>query len=376
MTKRSTLWVGIDDDKRKLVTGTLKGSKSTDPKIEVVPNEDRALQRWVRRLIREAEGAEIRMCYEAGPGGFALKRRLESFGQVRVEVMAPSLTPRRSGQRVKTDRVDARKLALLFRSGELAPIGVPQEEDEAARDLVRTLHLIRRETVAKRHQIHRFLLRRGRIWQQGENWTLAYRQWARNQVWENWADTVTLEEMWTGLSDLEAREKRLQVAELRLAQEEKRAYMVGVLCCFNGIDTDSAMTLCTEVFDIDRFSTARSFMSYMGLTVAVRQSGDREYRGGISKIGNSHARWILGQAAWNARRRPYVGRTLERRRRGQPAWAIAIADRAQHRLYRRYWHFIQRGKSPQKAVTAVARELAGFVWEAMLQAQHHGQLAA
>ncbi len=371
---KDTIWIGIDDHKMSLSTALLRGSDSNEPELRKIANEDRALRRWVRRLEREAAGGQILICYEAGPNGFALKRRLESMGSVQVEVIAPSLTPRRSGQRVKTDSRDAAKLVHLYRSGELTSIAMPDEEDESARDLGRTFQQVKQEILRKRHHILKFLMRRGRIYREGQNWTLKHRRWLKSQQWETWSDEVSFGELMTGLRELEDRRLRLEQALSRLAEEESRAMMVGVLRCFHGIDTTAAVILTTEIFDVGRFKTPRRLMSYLGLTSGVDQSGDRERHGGITKTGNRFARFTLGQIAWHYRHRPSVGAKLRKRRQDQPLWAIAIADRAHQRLYRRYWALVNRGKPVHKAATAVARELVAFLWEAMIEVKSRTEL--
>lgn len=366
--KKSTIWVGIDDHKLRLSIAVLDGD-SSDPEVFTLDNVDRALKRWVKRLVGKHPGSEVRICYEAGPNGFALKRRLEALGPVSVDVIAPSLTPRRSGQRVKTDHRDATKLAHLYRAGELVAIAIPCEADESARDLGRTFQQVKKEVLRKRHHILKYLTRRGRIFRDGQNWTLKHRHWLKNQQWTAWADEESFGELMTGLRELEDRLKRLEQSLERLGKEESRALVVSVLRCFHGIDTTAAVILVNEIFNIRRFETPRQLMSYLGLTSGVNQSGDREHRSGITKTGNRFARFTLGQIAWHYRHKPSVGVKLKKRREGQPLWAIAIADRAHQRLSRRYWALINRGKPAHKAVTAVARELVGFLWEAMVAAE-------
>ena len=367
---KHTIWVGVDDHKMSLSVAMVRGSDRGEPDVRKVANEDRALRRWVRRLERESSGGEIRICYEAGPNGFALKRRLESFGSVQVEVIAPSLTPRRPGRHVKTDSRDAVNLVQLYRAGELSPIAMPTDEVESARDLGRTYQQVKQETLRKRHHILKFLTRRGRIYREGRSWTLKHRRWLKDQQWENWFDDVSFGELMTGLRELEDRRLRLEQGLQRLAEEESRSLMIGVLRCFHGIDTMAAVILTTEIFDIGRFKTPRRLMGYLGLTVRVDQSGEKERRGGITKTGNRFARFTLGQTAWHYRQKPTMGVKLKKRREGQPLWAIAIADRAHQRLYHRYWALVKRGKPVHKAVTAVARELVGFLWEAMVEARN------
>jgi transposase len=369
-------WVGIDDDKMNLTVAVLRGSRQKEPEVGRIANEDRALRRWVRRLVRETNGSEIRMCYEAGPNGFALMRRLEAMGPVVVEVVAPSLTPRRSGRRVKTDPVDAKKLAHLYRSDELRVIAIPGADSESARDLVRTYHRVGEEATRKRHHILKFLIRRGRIYRDGSHWTGKHREWSRAQRFESWTDTASFEELLSGLRELEDRRERLSHALERLAQEDARAMEVAVLRCFHGIDTGMALTLVTEIFDVERFAHPRALMSYFGQTPSVYQSAEKEVRGAITKTGNRYARWALGQVAKHYRHRPHVGVGLKRRRRGQPVWAIEIADRAHRRLHRRYWALLLRGVPPAKATTAITRELTAFVWESLTEERRRSRKKA
>lgn len=369
----SITWVGIDDDKMNLTVAVLRGMRRQDPDVRRIPNEDRALGRWVRRLVRESNGGEIRMCYEAGPNGFALMRRLEALGPVVVEVAAPSLTPRRSGQRVKTDPIDAKKLAHLYRSDELQMIAIPDEESESSRDLVRTYHRVGEELTRKRHHILKFLVRRGRIYRDGSHWTGKHRSWLRAQRFEWWKDTASFEELLSGMRELEDRRERLMGSMERLVHEDKRTIEVGVLRCFRGIDTAMALTLVTEIFQVARFDHPRRMMNYFGLTPSVYQSADKEIRGRITKAGNRYVRWVFGHVAKQYRHPPRVGVDLKRRRQGQPVWAIEIADRAHHRLHRRYWSLVLRGMPKAKATTAVARELISFVWEALTEAAYRSR---
>lgn len=367
-------WVGIDDDKLNLTVAVLRGVVESE--VRRLPNEDQALRRWVRRLVRESEGGEIRMCYEAGPNGFALMRRLEAMGPLVVEVVAPSLTPRRSGQRVKTDPIDARKLAHLYRAGELVAVSVPDDDAEASRDLVRTYHRVGVEATRKRHHILKFLVRRGRIYREGSHWTVKHRAWLKAQRFESWKDTMVFDELLSGLRELEDRRARMAESLERLGQEDVRSVEVGVLRCFRGIDTASALTLVTEIFRVERFGRARELMSFLGMTPSVYQSAATEIRGGITKTGNRYARWVLGQVADRYRHHPEVGAVLKQRRRGQPVWAVEIADRAMHRLHKRTWALTMRGMHPSKVKTAVARELVGFLWEALVEARRQSERQA
>jgi transposase len=235
--------------------------------------------------------------------------------------------------------------------------------------LVRLYHRVGEELTRKKHHILKFLVRRGRIYR-SRNWTGAHRKWLKDQTWECWPDEVQFEEMMTGLRELEDRRRRLEESMERLAKEDRHRVEVGLLRCFHGLDTVSSLTVVTEIFDIERFESPRPLMSFVGLVPTVSQSGEGAARqGGLTKTGNRYLRWVMGQVAWQARRKPQVGYRLKKRREGQPAWAIAIADRAQQRLHRRYWALVNRGVPSQRAVTAVAREQMGFLWEVLTEAR-------
>ena len=216
----------------------------------------------------------------------------------------------------------------------------------------------------------------GRIYRDGCHWTNRHREWLRSQDWDNWKGQTSFGELVSGLRELEDRRRRLEAALEELAQEDARAMSVAALRCFQGIATPAALTLVTEIFRAQRFARAKELMSYLGLTPRVHQSGDKEWRGGISKAGNRHMRWVLGEVALQYRHRPGVGRALKRRRQGQPAWIIEIADRAHQRLHSRYWALVNRGKPVSKAAAAIARELVGFVWETLMECERRSEKAA
>ena len=238
------------------------------------------------------------------------------------------------------------------------------------RDLVRTYHRVTQEMTRKRHHILKFLVRRGRIYRDGKHWTARHREWLRAQDWDNWKDRSSFEELASGVRELEDRRRRMEVALENLAKEDSRAMGVAALRCFQGIATPTALVLVTEIFRARRFARPTDLMSYLGLTPVVLQSADKEWRGGISKAGNRYVRWVLGEVALHYRHRPGVGCRLKKRREGQPVWMIEIADRAHHRLHQRYWTLVNRGKPVNKVATAIARELIGFVWEALMACEH------
>jgi transposase len=359
--------VGIDAHKRELHVARFAPGTMT-PETWTVPHEPRAVERLVRKLEREA-GGPVECCYEAGPCGYALQRRL-TRGPVRCTVIAPALIPRKPGERIKTDRRDARKLAELWRAGLLVAVAAPTPADEAARDLVRARDDVREDLLRARHRLGKLLLRRG-LYYAGKAWTLAHRAWLRQVQWVHEAERHVVDDDLLGIEQLEARLGELDARLTELATTEPYATPVGWLRCFRGIDTLTAMTLVAELHDFRRFDSARALMAYLGLVPGEHSSGDQQRRGRITKTGNVLVRRMLIEAGWHYQHRPGVGRVLQRRREGQPARVIAIADKAQQRLCRRFQRFRAQHRPTPKIVVAIARELAGFIWAAL-----HPTLAA
>jgi transposase len=303
----------------------------------------------------------VAACYEAGVSGYDLHRPITAYG-VSCAVIAPALTPRRAGQRIKTDRRDAVKLVRLVRAGELTAIHVPDETEEAVRDLLRCREAVRRDVLRWRH---RFLDRHGRLYVIGKNWSQRHWRWIRAQRFELPPRQRTFEATLFALEQALAHQAELEKEIEALAQRPPYAEPVGWLRGFRGIDTLSAMILVAEIADFQRFQRPRELMAYVGLVPSEYSSGEAERRGAITKTGNAHVRRALVEAAWHYRHRPTVGGALAARSKGQPPQFLAHAWRAQQRLYRRYRHLVGHGKRPPVAVTAVARELVGFIWAAM-----------
>ena len=366
----TTTYAGMDAHARTIQVALLRPGAGKPEKWQLA-NEPRAVKRLARRLLRDAEGPVV-ACYEAGPTGFALQRRLEAAG-IECRVIAPSLIPRRPGDRVKTDRRDARKLAELLRADLLTEVHPPTEDQEAVRDLCRAREDAVADRTRARHRLSKLLLRRGLAYD-GRNWTLRHRRWLLTLRFEHPAAQATFDDY---LRALEAVEERLRALEGELDREAaSEAYReaVGLLRCFRGIDTVTALTVLAELGDITRFGSARQLMSFLGLTPSEHSSGARQRRGPITKTGNTHVRRLLVESAWHYRHTPRVGAGLRKRREGQPGWAVALADRAQSRLHRRQRRLRAHGKPSVVANVAVARELAGYIW-AILSIQA-GQRAA
>lgn len=358
--EKDTTHVALDDSKRKVVVAILRPG-GTEPAQREMPKEPHHIQRLFRRLKREGP---VEACYEAGVSGYDLYRQITAC-EVPCQVIAPALTPRRPGQRVKTDRRDARKLVRLFRAGELTPIHVPDEAEEAGRDLVRCREDVRRDVLRWRHRLLKLLDRHGRLWVAGKNWTQRHWAWIRRQQFDlpplQRAFEATLFALEQALARLAELDKEIEA----LAETEPYREPVGWLRSFRGIDTLSAMVLLAEVVDFQRFRRPRELMAYLGLVPSEYSSGETQRRGALTKAGNTHARRVLVEAAWHYRHRPTVGRALASRSQGQPPAIVAQAWRAQQRLHRRYRHLVGHGKRPPVAVAAIARELVGFIWAAM-----------
>jgi transposase len=324
-------------------------------------NRTAELRKLGRRLVREG-GVGVRAYYEAGPCGYRVQRVLGEMG-VDCVVVAPSMTPVKPGERVKTDRRDARKLAKLLKDGELTEVHPPTSEEEAVREVCRAREDAQEDLLRCRHRLTKMLLRRGIVYPGKHSWGQAHRQWLRGVELDEPAERVVFADYLLGIEQLEERVESLTVAMAECAEQEPYRRAVGWLRCFRGIDTVTAMTIVAELHGFERFRTARELMAYLGLTVSESSSGERVQRGGLTKTGNAHVRRVLVECAWHYSSGPSIGVTLRRRRKGQPGWVIAVADRAQQRLHRRYWHLVLGSKKlPQKAVTAVARELVGFIW--------------
>ena len=361
MAEGST-FVGLDAHKVAIKAAALLPGE-TKPVEWQLANEKTAVQRMVRKLLRRAPG-EVRFCYEAGPCGYALQRWIQEAGAVCV-VVAPSLIPRKPGDRIKTDRRDALKLAQLYRAGLLTEVHPPTPQDKAARDLCRGREDAHEDLIRSRHRLSKMLLRRGWTWSGTKRpWSQGHRLWLRSLRFEYQADQVVFDDYLLAIEQIEERLRSLEQHVEQLSQQAPYAEVVSRLRCFRGIDTLTAMGLVAELHDFMRFESPRALMAFLGLVPSEHSSADSQRRGAITKAGNSHARRLLIEAAWHYRHRPSV-LSLRRRRQGQPPHVIALADKAMHRLNRRFNRLLVHGKPRPKVAVAIARELAGFVWAAM-----------
>lgn len=360
MSKR-TLFVGLDVHAESIAIAVLDGSGDV-PRTSEIPNDPKVVRRSLQRLAQEGT---LRCCYEAGSCGFELKRQLDGL-QIPCEVIAPALIPRKPGERIKTDRRDAIKLARCLRSGDLTAIRVPTPDEEAVRDLVRAREDLRKDLVAARHRLSKFLLRHGRRFHAGAKWTEGFWRWVDIQVFERVAERLTFEHYVGQVRHLLARREELERAIEGVAAQDSYRHSVARLSCLRGISLLSAMGLLAEIQDFRRFASPRELMAFVGLVPSERSSGGKQQRGGITKTGNSHARRLFVEAAWAYRHLPCIGPRIRKALVGQPAHVDAIARKAQRRLHQRYRHLLARGKRAPVAVTAVARELCGFAWALMV----------
>lgn len=365
-------FVGLDAHAKSInVAVVLPGSGEVDEQWQVA-HESRSLRRLVKKLLAIAPG-EVRAVYEAGPCGYALKRVLDGLG-ITCHVVAPSLIPVKPGERVKTDRRDARKLATLFRAGLLTVVHPPNEAEEALRDLMRAREDAKKDLMSARHRLSKMLMRHGLRFAETRNWTKKHRRWLLVLRFEEVHAQQAFDNYLLVIEQVEERLKMMDAHIEEAAAEDAYKAPVGWLRCLRGIDTVTAMTIVAELHDFRRFRHPRHLMAYLGLTPSEYSSGDRVKRGSITKAGNSHVRRVLVEAAWNYRHRPAVSVELRKRRAGQPTAVIAIADRAQIRLHRRYYRLKEDYRKPHNVVTvAIARELVGFIWAVLQHEQHEPQ---
>ena len=355
--------VGLDVHAQSITAAILQGT-SDQPEVITLPADLMKVRRLFRRL---AESGPVRSCYEASGAGFVLQRVLTDDG-FHCDVIAPSLIPRRPGDRRKTDRLDAVMLARLYKSGHLTAVHVPTPDHEALRRLLRLRTTYHRYATATMHRISGILRNHGHVFTAGKStWTKKHRQWlaALRSTLEGPLQTALALEL-EHLEYLETQYRALDAELERFAGLPQFRQHCEALCCLRGIKTLTALTILCEIDDIRRFSTPRRLMAYFGLVPSEHSSGSKEQRGPITKAGNIHVRRLLVEAAWNNHHRAGADLILSRRRQGQAPDIVAIAVKAQHRLHKKFWHLDQR-KHRHVAITAVARELCGFIW-AMLMA--------
>jgi len=327
--------------------------------LGVIPNRPESIRKLVKKL---GPPAQQRVCYEAGPTGYVVYWQMTALD---VEVVAPSLVPVKPGDRVKTDRRDALKLARSYRAGDLTPVWVPDAEHEALRDLVRAREAAKKDQLRARHRLGKFLLRHGRRPPTTMNpWTQSHLTWVKTVHFAHAAQEATLLDYLHEVEHVADRIERLERAidaAVKTAPERMRA-VIEALQALRGIALVSAATIMSEVGELSRFTKPRQLMGYSGAVASEDTSGPRTRRGGITKAGNAHLRRIVVEAAWAYRHRPAVGPALRKRQATVAPEVKEIAWKAQHRLHARYRALTARGKCKQQVMTALGRELLGFIW--------------
>lgn len=367
MHETITAFVGLDSHAQSTAIGVAEAGRAAARFVGTVGAKFVELSKALAKL---GDPAQLLIVYEAGPCGFALVRELRAAGY-RCEVVAPSKIPRRPGDRVKTDRRDALTLASLSRAGELRFVVVPDERDEAIRDLSRTRVDAVRARLKARQQLKALLLRHGRRYTGKTSWTAAHERYLATLSFGHRAQDIAFVEYRQTVSEAQARVERLSTALAQELEHWRMRPLVQALMTLRGVDQVVAMTLVAELGELKRFAHPRELMGYLGLVPSEHTSGEKRRRGGITKTGNTHARRVLIEAAWNYRFPPRITGPLQKRQEQQPSAVRTIAWRAQLRLNHRYRQLTARGLQHNKICVAVARELAAFIWSIGQQVSVH-----
>jgi transposase len=366
-TEKEVLYLGLDVHAENIAVAIAEAGRDGELRdYGEIPNTFHSVDKLMRKLGQPDK--ELRVCYEAGPCGFVLARFLKKKG-IACDVIAPSLTPKGSGDKIKTDRRDARMLARLHRSGELTAVHIPDERDEAIRDLCRARTDAVQDQRSARHQLKAFLLRNGYRYGEKSSWTAAHMRYLRELILPHPAMKIVLEEYLQCIDATTERIERLEVQMKALLDEWHMKPVVLALMGFKGYQIVATMITVSEIGDIHRFAHPRQLMAYLGLVPRESSSGGIRIQGPITKCGNGHLRWIFNECAQHYRLPPKVSQELTTRQEAIPKahrrQVIEISWRCQNRLHERNRKLNARGKPRQKVQIAMARELAAFVWEVM-----------
>ncbi len=358
--KNTTRWVGLDVHAETIAVA-VANEDGTVGSVGTIPNRPEAVRRAMKKL---ENGSKLRVCYEAGPCGYGLYWQLAEMG-IECEVVAPTLIPVKTGDRVKTDRRDAEKLARLHRSGDLTAVWVPDAEQQALRDLVRARHAAKRDQLRHRNRLGKFLLQLDvRRPEKILAWGTKHMAWLEVQKLAHSSHQEVLVDYLSEVKRARERIERLEKAiDAGIARAPKHLQeLIAAMQTLRGVAKIGAATLVTEVGRFSRFESATQLMAYVGVVPSEHSSGGSTQRGSISKTGNARMRHVVGEAAWSYRHRPSNGPALKKRQEGQSEDVKAIAWKAQHRLHQRFQKLSAKGKHHGCVVTAIGRELLGFVW--------------
>ena len=360
MGHRSEAFVGIDTSKLRNAVAVAEEGRGGDLRyLGEIDTTEAATRKLIIKLA--AKYHQLTFCYEAGPTGYGLYRLIRKLGHNCI-VAAPSLIPKKPGDRVKTNRRDAVGLAKLLRAGELTAVWVPDERHEAMRDLSRAREAARKDLRGKRQQVSSFMLRLGRHFPGKKTWGPAHMNWLMLQKLEHREQRIAFEELLEGMRQEAERVERLEQAIREAVPEWSLAEVATALQAMRGIDLVAAVVVLAEIGDLSRFQNPRELMAYLGLVPSESSTGDKVKRGGITKAGNGRARCILVEAAWSYRHPPRVSRDKQPKVAAAPKRVREIAWKAQTRLCGRFRSLIRKGKRPTIVATAIARELAAFIW--------------
>ena len=366
---KNTLYLGIDTHAETLnLVGAEPGRNGSVEHLGIVANREDAIRKKIRKL--QAKYKTIEACYEAGPCGYILYWQLLSMG-VKCEVIAPTLIPQKAGDKVKTDRRDAMKLARAYRSGDLTAVWVPDAAHEALRDLVRARTSAKKEERSARHRLSKFVLRRGKQKPSGmKNWTQKHMRWLRSLEFTDASHLYVFSDYY---SEVEHHGERIKAIEKAIDEAIERSpesirEVVAALQLMRGVAKTTAIGIVTEVGNFSRFTHPSQLMAYAGVVPSEYSTGGpgKKKQGGITKTGNSHLRRLITEAGWNYRYKPFANERMKKSQENLRTELVptvkGIAWKAQHRLCGRYRALLAGGKSKQLTVTAVGRELLGFIW--------------
>ena len=360
MDEDRAVCVGLDTHKAKIAVAVAEPGRSGEVRFQgEIANQPEAVRRLLERLA--GKHGRLRVCYEAGPCGYGLYRQIVALGHA-CTVVAPSLVPRKPGERVKTDRRDALTPARLHRAGELTGVWVPDTVHEAVRDLVRARETAAEDRRRKRQQLLSFLLRHGRVYSGGGHWTLAHRRWLAKQSFAHPAQQIVFQEGVDAIGDADQRLHRLEQQLAVIVPSWSMAPVVAAYQAMRGASFIVAVTFAAEIGDVRRFDNPRQLMSFLGLVPAESSTGETVRRKGLTLAGNRRARRVLVEAAWTYRYPARIGETLRARLNGLPKIVRDIAWKGQVRLCARYRRLSAAGKKLPVVVAAIAREMAAFLW--------------
>lgn len=362
---KKTYYIGLDVHKESVVIAHSNNrSRGKATYFGQCGGSNRAVVSNLKKLAKELGVAfdKLKVCYEAGPTGFVLARRLIELG-VDCVICSPSKTERKPHEKIKTDKRDAVKLAKEFRNGDITPVRIPPSLDEAVRDVCRARTDAVDDLKRAKQRLKSFLLRNGYRYKGKADWGPTHMGYLRDLTMPNEALKIVIEEYILAIDSAQHRSVRLKSHLIGLLNDWEWKPIVLALMACRGFQEVAAITVIAELGDLRRFEHPRQLMSFVGLVPSEHSSGSSRRQGAITKCGNTHARWMLVEAAQHARRTPKVSGELTRRQEGQPRQVKELSWRMQNRLHKKYSRLTFRGKLENKCIVAVAREMLGFIWE-------------